>query len=91
MRMQVESLALLSGLRIWHCHKLQRRMKMPLSLICCFHAYAAATAAPVGPLAWELPYTKATAIKIKINSLINKMGETVCAEFVIEMLNVFYA
>ena len=30
MRMQVQSLASLSGLRVWHCHKLQRRSQMLL-------------------------------------------------------------
>ena len=30
MRMQVQSLASLSGLRIWHCHKLLRRSQMQL-------------------------------------------------------------
>ena len=30
MRMQVQSLALLSGLRIWLCHKLQHRSQMQL-------------------------------------------------------------
>ena len=29
-RVQVQSLASLNGLRIWHCHKLQRRSQMRL-------------------------------------------------------------
>ena len=44
--MRVRSLALLSGLRIWHC----RGRGGP---------------APIGPLAWELPYAAGAAEKEK--------------------------
>ena len=30
MRIQVESMALLSGLRIWHCHKRWHKLQMSL-------------------------------------------------------------
>ena len=40
MRIQIPSLASLSGLRIWHDHKLQCRL---------------AAVAPIRPLAWERP------------------------------------
>ena len=50
MRMQVRSLASLSGLRIWHCHQLWRRLVV---------------AVPIQPLAWELPYATAGALKNK--------------------------
>ena len=59
-RMWVQTLASLSGLRILHCHKLWCRP---------------AAAVPIRPLAWELPYATGVAlkrqkIKIKIKSLI---------------------
>ena len=65
LRMQVRSLALLSGLRIWCCHKLQRRLQKQLgSCVAAAVAYVAA-AAPTQPLAWELPYAADVAIKEK--------------------------
>ena len=48
MRTQVQSLALLSGLRILHCPELWRRP---------------AAASPIGPLAWEPPYAVDVALK----------------------------
>ena len=48
MRMQVRSLASLSGLGIWHCCEL-------------WCILAAAT--PILPLAWELPYVTDEALK----------------------------
>ena len=50
MRMQVPSLALLSGLRIWCCRELWCRL---------------AATVPIQPLAWELPYTADVAVKKK--------------------------
>ena len=47
MRMQVQSLALLSGLRIWHCCELWHRP---------------ASVALTGPLARELPYAVGVAL-----------------------------
>ena len=46
--MQVRSLASLSGLRIWHCRELWHK---------------SAAAAPIQPLAWELPYAAGVALK----------------------------
>ena len=48
MRMRVQSLALLNGLRIRHCHELWHR--------------SAATAL-IQPLAWELTYAAGAALK----------------------------
>ena len=49
--MQVRFLALLSGSGIWHCCELWYRSQTRL------RSYVAvAAAAPVQPLAWELPY-----------------------------------
>ena len=50
MRLQVPSLALLSGLRTWHCCKLWCRM---------------AAAAPIRPLAWEFAYASGVVLKSK--------------------------
>ena len=53
MRIWVQSLALLSGLRIQLCHALQYRSQTPMLLgLWC----RPAGAAPIRPLAWELPY-----------------------------------
>ena len=50
MRMWVRSLALLNGLRIWHCPELWRR---PVA------------AASIWPLAWECSYAECVALKSK--------------------------
>ena len=50
MKMWVQSLASLSGLRIWRCHELWCTL---------------AAAAPTEPLAWEFPYTMGAALKKK--------------------------
>ena len=52
MRLQVQSLASLSGLRIWRCRELW---------------YRPAAVAPVGPLAQEPPYAVDAALKRKKN------------------------
>ena len=59
MRLQVQSLALISGLRIWHCHELWCRSQTQLS------SSMAAAVAPLGPLAWEPPYATDAAVKRK--------------------------
>ena len=56
----VPTLALLSGLRIWHCPKLWYRSQMLLWLWC-----RPAAAAPIQPLTWELPYASDVALKNK--------------------------
>ena len=58
MRMQVQSLALLSGLWIWHCYKLWCRLQM--GLWCRL-----AAAALIRRLACELPYALGVALKRK--------------------------
>ena len=52
MRMWVRSLDSLSGSGIWRC---------------CELWYGPAAAAPIRPLAWELPYAKDVALKSKTN------------------------
>ena len=65
MRIQVPSLALLSGLRIPCCHELQCRSQtwLNLALLWLWCRLAAATLIP--PLAWELPYAAGMALKEK--------------------------
>ena len=56
---------LLSGLRIWRCHKLwHRRCSLDPELLWLWCRPAAA--APIQALAWELPYAAGAAVK-KIN------------------------
>ena len=65
MRTLVQSLALLSGLRIRHCHELWCRSQMWLR---CHIAEAwgmLAAIALIQPLAWELPYANSATLKTK--------------------------
>ena len=48
MRMQAQSVALLSGLRLQHCHELWCRSQTQL------RSYVAVAVALIRPLAWEL-------------------------------------
>ena len=63
MRTQVQSLALLSGLRIRRCRELcvGRRCSLDPPLLWLWCRLAATT--PVGPLAWELLCATAVALK----------------------------
>ena len=65
MRTQVQSLALLSRLRIQHCHELWCRSKTQLALWCRPEAVA-----PIWPLAWEPPYAAGMALKRQKNKII---------------------
>ena len=70
--MHDQSLALLSGLRIWHCHELRgvgRRHGLDLLLLWLWHMLAAA--ALIRHLAWELSYAMGTALKRKRKMLRN--------------------
>ena len=68
MRMWVRSLASLNGWRIQHCHKLWCKSQTQLgSCIAVVVARLAATA-PIGPLAWELPYTVSIALNKQTNN-----------------------
>ena len=58
MRLQVQSLVLLSGLRIQHCRELWCRLQMWLgSRVAVALAWAVA-AAPIPPLAWEATHAE---------------------------------
>ena len=71
MRLWVQSLALLSGLRIWRCRELWRRSQtrlgsgvaVALALLWLWHRPVAT--AQIRPLAWEPPYTMGVALKEK--------------------------
>ena len=57
MRMRVQSLALVSGLRTWHCRELWCRLQMCLgSHVAVAVVVVCAAAALIQPLAWELLY-----------------------------------
>ena len=67
MRAQAQSLAFLSGLRIWCCHELWYRLQTRLgsSVAGLWHRLGAV--APILPLAWQLTYAADVALKSKIN------------------------
>ena len=58
-RLQVQSLASFSGLRIWHCHELWCRSQTWLG------SYRPAAVALTWPPAWEPPYATGVALKSK--------------------------
>jgi len=61
MRLQVQSLALLSGLRIRRCRELWCRLQTWLGLRCCGSGVGWRGTAPIQPLAWEPPYAAGAA------------------------------
>ena len=65
MRMQVQSLALLSGLRIRCCLRLWGRSQMWFGSVLLWPWCRPAAAVPIQPLAWELPHASSVAIKRK--------------------------
>ena len=65
MRLQVQSLALLSGLRIWPCHELWYRSKTQLRPCVAVAVAVAGTVAPIRLLAWETPSAASAALKRK--------------------------
>ena len=65
-KMWVWSLASLSGLRIWRCHKLWCRLQMWLRSHITVALVRLAAAAPIWPLVWDLPYAMSVTLKHKI-------------------------
>ena len=61
MRLQVESLALLSELRIWRCRELWCGLQTRLGSCVVWLWRRPVAAAPIGPLAWEPPYATGAA------------------------------
>ena len=62
MKMWVQRLALLSGLRIWHCHKLWLGHRCSSDLVLLW-LWCRPAAALIQPLAQELPYAISAAMK----------------------------
>ena len=62
---QVQSLALVSGLRIWCCHELWYRSQMWLGsdVAMAVAGHRPGTTAPIQPLSWEPPYAVGVALK----------------------------
>ena len=56
MRLQIRSLASLSGLRIWHCHELWCWSQTWLGSGIAVAWHRPLAIAPITPLAWEPPY-----------------------------------
>ena len=67
MRLRVQSLALLSGLRILCCCELQCSPQIWLRSHISVALCRSAAIAPIKPLAWELPYDKGMALKRQQN------------------------
>ena len=65
MRLWVQSLSLLSGLRIWPCCELWWRSQKGSDLALLWLWCRLAAAAPIQPLAWEPPYAVGAALKKK--------------------------
>ena len=65
MRLQVGSLASLSGLRTHSCHELECRLQTQLGSGIAGAVVEAAAGAPVRPLVWEPPYAVGAALKDK--------------------------
>ena len=65
MRMRVQSLALLSGLKIQHCHKLWYRLQIRLGSSVAVAVAQPAAAAPIPLQAQELLYAAGVALKKK--------------------------
>ena len=66
MRLQVQSLGSLSGLRIPHCRELWCSSQTPLiALIAAAMCCRLAAVSPIWPLAWGPPYASSEALKTK--------------------------
>ena len=63
--MRVQSLASLSGLRIWCGRELWCRSQTQLGSCAAWLWCRPAAVAPIGPLAWEPPYASGMALKSK--------------------------
>ena len=75
MKLWVQSLASLSGLRIWHCHELWCGSQMWLSDPALLWLWCRlAAVALIRPLAWEPPYATGVALKSKTKQ--NKKPKT---------------
>ena len=65
LRMRVQSLALLSELRIWCCHRLQHGLQVWLGSGVAMAVAQAPAAALIRPLGWEHPHAIGSNVKRK--------------------------
>ena len=65
MGLQGQSLALLDGLRVWHCLSCGVVCRHGLDPILLWLWHRPAAVALIGPLAWKPPYAVGTALKSK--------------------------
>ena len=63
MKMWVQSLTSLSGLRICRCNKLQRRLKMHLQHSVAVPVVQTSAVALIQSLVWELPHAPGAGVK----------------------------
>ena len=78
MRIGVQSLALLSGLNIRHCHELWCRWQRQLGSCVAVAGGQAGSCSSNLTVAWELPYAVHVALKIKIiNSIVRQLPTSV--------------
>ena len=69
MRLWVQSMALLSGLKIWHCHELWCRLQTWLrsGVVVAVAVAETSSCSSIRPLAWEPPYAVGVALKRQKN------------------------
>ena len=63
MRLWVQSLASLSGLRILHCHELWYKSQTQLGPVLLWLWHRPAATVQIRPLAWEPPYAANVALE----------------------------
>ena len=87
-KLQVRSLDLLSGLRIWHCRGVGHRCGLYLVLLWLWRRLAAV--ALIRPLAWEPPYAVGAALeKKKWLTVITKERHILFCDFMVLLVSHF--
>ena len=81
MRFWVQSVASLSGLRIWCGCELWCRMQTWLDLALLWLWHRPAATAPIGPLTWERPHAAGVALETQKQKTKNKTKKTWPWEF----------
>ena len=85
MRTRVWSLASLSGLRIWRCHKLQCSLRHGSDLALLWLWCRLAAAFPIQFLTWELPYASCAALKRKKTKITDNVQGKNCVINIYDM------
>ena len=80
MKLQVQSLALLSGLRVWHCRSCGVGHRCGLDLALLWLWCRPAATALIRPLAWQPPYAAGAALKRQntVKKIKNKLKNERC-------------